>query len=414
MNKTEEFNKNCSRFKETWLQSSSEFCLNMRKISAKEKQEKEQHITDIMEKVSKHMDSFPDNLFKRKRWKHTGEKFMEKLIEQDDLFKLENMSKEMREDFFKTTKVFIKEARCFDETLSLEDISQAIRNVWIVNILQVIIEEKPNFSDAIFGYSMLYPYTDNFLDDITIQEQKKSEFNKKLYKRLKGEAVAAQSSHEEKVFELISCIEGVYHRQSYPKVYESLLLIFEGQVKSLIQQDSKAKETFDKILNISIEKGGSSVLVDGYLIKGTLTPEQEAFCIGYGFFLQLADDLQDLKEDMKNNHETVMTRMAAKEKLDATANKLICFIETLVEDFNMTQKGIKELIKDDCILLVLVAAILNKEYFSEAYIEKIIAYLPFSMPFLEHFKEEMSVKMKGNSLEDNREKMMSIVDEMVG
>ncbi len=41
-----------------------------------------------------------------------------------------------------------------------------------------------------------------------------------------------------------------------------------------------------------------------------MTKEEIEFCIGYGFLLQISDDLQDIKEDLKYNHKTIITEMA--------------------------------------------------------------------------------------------------------
>ena len=49
--------------------------------------------------------------------------------------------------------------------MTLQEIGQAMRNVWIMNISQVLLNVEVKFTNAIFAYSMLYPYTDNILDD---------------------------------------------------------------------------------------------------------------------------------------------------------------------------------------------------------------------------------------------------------
>ena len=46
-----------------------------------------------------------------------------------------------------------------------------------------------------------------------------------------------------------------------------------------------------------MEKGGTSVLADGYLVAGALTPAQAECIFGLGVFLQLRDDLEDVEDD---------------------------------------------------------------------------------------------------------------------
>ena len=86
------------------------------------------------------------------------------------------------------------------------------------------------------------------------------------------------------------------------------------------------------MLSISIEKGGASVLVDGYLVCGELTKEEEVFAYGYGFLLQLCDDLQDVKADLEKNHMTIISQLAGKYHLDKIINKLINIIIDIVDN----------------------------------------------------------------------------------
>ena len=69
-------------------------------------------------------------------------------------------------------------------------------------------------------------------------------------------------------------------------------------------------------MRISVEKGGTSVLADAYLVCGNLDTELSDLMFGFGFVLQLIDDLQDAKEDCNNNHMTVFSQELNKERLD--------------------------------------------------------------------------------------------------
>ena len=44
------------------------------------------------------------------------------------------------------------------------------------------------------------------------------------------------------------------------------------------------------VLGISLEKGGTSVLADGYLVAGSLTRPQAELAFGFGAYLQIVDD----------------------------------------------------------------------------------------------------------------------------
>ena len=69
----------------------------------------------------------------------------------------------MSADFKNSTTEFVNMAREFDAGLSPADLFQACRNVWIMNGLQLLLGLEVKFSPAICAYSLLYPYTDNYL-----------------------------------------------------------------------------------------------------------------------------------------------------------------------------------------------------------------------------------------------------------
>jgi len=273
-----------------------------------------------------------------------------------------------------------------------------MRNVWIVSILQKMKDIDISFNMAVFGYSMLYPYTDNYLDNIDISIEEKKEFNDRFYKRLCGEEIEGRNIHEKQVFKLVECIESIFSRNDYPKVFQGLLLIHEGQVKSLSQQEGISNPYERDMLDISIEKGGASVIVDGYLINGNLTKDEEIFTYGYGFLLQLCDDLQDVGIDYENKHMTIMSQLAEKYSLDNIVNKLINLTINVLDDATCFKgeniKELKKLIKDNCILMIIFAVVMNKNYFSKKYVKEISKYLPFTMQYIENMKGNLRKKFE--------------------
>ena len=78
--------------------------------------------------------------------------------------------------FVEATREFARQARAFDPAIALEDVGQALRNVWIMNSIQMLLERPVAFSPAVFSYSMLYPYTDNYLDDPEVSAAAKDSF----------------------------------------------------------------------------------------------------------------------------------------------------------------------------------------------------------------------------------------------
>ena len=220
---------------------------------------------------------------------------------------------------------FTKKARR-DQRISDDEIFQASRNVAVANILQLMLGQPCETTPALFAYSMLYPYTDNYLDNTAIPMETKLAFNALFGRRLAGEKVKPGNRHEKAIFDLIGIIEGEKGRASMPRTYESLSAIHKAQSKSLELAAIKSPEE-DHVLKVSIEKGGTSVLANGYLVgENELTPRQVRFMFGLGVFLQMVDDLQDLKDDRKSGNTTIFT-LAADNKLalESIANRAISF-----------------------------------------------------------------------------------------
>ncbi|MFZ3106590.1 MAG: hypothetical protein WA105_04330, partial [Candidatus Hydromicrobium sp.] len=140
---------------------------------------------------------------------------------------------------------------------------------------------------SVFAYSMLYPYTDNYLDNPHITSESKTIFSQRFQQRINGEKIVPGNTDEKNIFNLIGMIEEQYERSRYPKVYESLLAINHGQTKSIRLLDTSGSLKETDVLKICIEKGGASVLADGYLVSSSLTESQERFLFGFGAYLQM-------------------------------------------------------------------------------------------------------------------------------
>ncbi len=83
----------------------------------------------------------------------------------------------LSDSYTEATKKFIETGRRFDPNLSMEDIFQACRNVWIINGIQSMMGLPIELAPPVFAYSMLYPYTDNYLDNPHITSESKTIFN---------------------------------------------------------------------------------------------------------------------------------------------------------------------------------------------------------------------------------------------
>jgi hypothetical protein len=231
--------------------------------------------------------------------------------------------------FYESAVAFVRDARAFDPGLPLEHVGQALRNVWIGNSFQMLLGRHVELRPGLFAYSMLYPVTDNWLDDPGVSNHAKRSFNERLGRRLAGLPVCPADGRDAAVGRLVERIEEECPRDLFPSVYASLLAIHDGQMRSLAQQGQTGLADAD-LLDISFRKGGSSVLTDLYLVTDVPQPLEERFAFGYGVFLQLLDDLQDIEADVEAGHETLFTRAARRGPLDEVAGRLACFIDTVL------------------------------------------------------------------------------------
>ena len=228
------------------------------------------------------------------------------------------------EEFTENVAEFARMARRFDPLVSVADIYQAGRNVVTTHLLQLLWGLPVELNPAIFAYSMLYPYSDNYLDDPDLTPDDKLAFSERFRQRLLGKDIQPANANEQRIFALVTMIEEQYERLSYPHVYGSLLAIHQGQTKSLAMLHKAGPYEVD-VLGISLEKGGTSTLADGYLAAGNLTPLQAEFAFGLGAFLQLGDDLEDVLQDQKSGIQTVFTQNAAAWPLDGVTNRTMQF-----------------------------------------------------------------------------------------
>jgi len=278
-------------------------------------------------------------------------------------------------------------ARCFDADLSMADIIQACRNAWTACGLQPLLGAPMALTPSILGYSSLYPYSDNYLDQEEISTEAKLQFSERFRRLLQGEDFFAANKQETALHTLIGVIEGQYPRASYPHVYDCLLAIHRAQEHSIQLQTTGRSHSGDiDVLRVSCGKGGSSVLADACLAYGQLSEEESRFAFEWGVLLQLGDDLQDICEDMRRGSATLFSRGAASGKpLDELAIQLLSFSETVGTRMDRLPNGskvLKELLKKSWRSLIIGAVANSQHFFSAAFLSEAERYSPFRFGFL--------------------------------
>ncbi len=304
----------------------------------------------------------------------------------------------LSDEMVDTTLHFIRKARQFDADLKLEEIFQACRNVWIMNGLQYLLGQNIRLTPSVFAYSMLYPYTDNFVDDATVPKSKKEAFAERFYNRLDNQSVDPANPNEEKIFQLVEMIEEEWPRKSYPEVYNSLLAIHKAQTKSSDLLSNKGELTSEKIFDICANKGGCSVQVDGYLILGNLGEEQKKFLYDHGAYLQILDDLQDVQDDTRQGLLTCFSAAAKESTIDDYTSKTFWLGKKIldsIENLSHSNKTVfLTLMKKSIELFILESVISANSFFSKKYVKAFKDYSPVRVSYLNKHRDLLAAYPK--------------------
>jgi hypothetical protein len=289
-------------------------------------------------------------------------------------------------DFVDLGAEFARQARCFDPRLAMDETFQACRNAWTAGGLQSLLGSPVAITPSILGYSLLYPYSDNYLDSKAVSSGQKRCFSERFCKRLRGEALASGDEHEAAIWAAVGLIETQYPRAEYPQVYESLLAIHRAQEQSVVQE-SRAGDCSDReLLQISFAKGGTSVLADACLVSGQVSANEAELAFDWGAVLQLGDDLEDVRGDLRCGSSTLFTRaVQAHRPLDQLAAQLLNFSEQMATKMNSFPHGsatLKNLLRISWRSIV-VAGIANAaEFFSPEFLDQVESSSPFRFDFL--------------------------------
>lgn len=218
------------------------------------------------------------------------------------------------------TTDFLQKGETYDREIGFNELYKAGRTVWYMIAFQMQLNLPLTLTDSIFGYNMLYPYTDDLVDSNSVSREAKKHFAELFHKRLvlgelhydpqahfngtpsdKDELQLPPSLKEQadrivKIFDMVKFIENDWKRGgSCDGVYMSLGIIHDAQMKSTLQHarpEEQYEPTMEQIEQITAEKGGACIVAAGFLIEGRLTRTKMAYLEYLGFAFQLLDDLQ--------------------------------------------------------------------------------------------------------------------------
>lgn len=376
-------------FEKVWENSSNTAPLFPRLFTDEEKNEREKNYEGFQKKIKELQSRKNAKQFKT----DPGQSFFpmfKGFLETVFDFEKNQLDLILSDEFKNVSKDFFYKAREFGPELKPENIYQGIRNVWIMNGIQLMVGVPVKITPSVFAYSMIYPYSDNLLDDPNTTVKEKREFSRRFNNRLHGEKVLPKGFVEEQLFKLVSYFEQEFSRKEYPLVYESLYAIQKGQTNSLkMLQKNDLPDT--QTTSICFEKGGASVLADGYLVAGELTKEQERALFGYGVYLQLLDDIQDVKEDSLASTKTIFS-CTEKRDLGKYVNQTINFGRTVLDEmkcFPGAKDGkFLELMNRSIETMIIESVGINNSWYTKDYLDFMEKYSPLHFEFIRKKKAQ--------------------------
>ncbi len=374
------------QFTDLWWQSAIDPPALGRRYTAGEQQAREAHLERFRGAVTTEGKSAPRTAEQRQVAKERILAAFRDFARSALDFSDEHLSALLDHGFPEAGQEFAQAARRFDPAIRPADIFQAMRNVWTMNGIQALLDVPIRLTPAMFAYSMLYPYTDNYLDDPAISAAAKRAFNERFAARLAGEHVPATNPQEGRIYDLVAMVEGHFARARFPQVYDSLLAIHRAQCRSIELLRGNTSPYELDVLGISLDKGGTSVLADGYLVAGTLTRAQAEYLFAWGAFVQFMDDLQDVVEDGRDGLATVFSVTAGRWPLDAITNRTFDFGRQVVDRLGCFDapgaEPMKQMMRSTVFRMMVEAVGRAEQHFSRPYVREMEAHSPFRFSFL--------------------------------
>jgi hypothetical protein len=389
----EDLQRSIEKYFELWNSASSGTPILASTYTAGEQRIHEQETDLLLDSMEKDLRNYPVRELQQPAWREHIFTKLRLFARTSFQFPESHCDIIFSDAYLASTKAFVHQGRQFNPKMATEALAQALRNVWVMNCLQLFLGMQPSLTPSVFAYSMLYPYTDNYLDRPNLTIKDKEAACARLRLRLSGEEIIPGDVYEASVFRLVKMIEDEYPRNFFPEVHLSLLAIHEGQIGSIKQQRKSVVLDEEQLMRISVMKGGASVLADGWLVGGKISRDEADFFFGFGIMLQLLDDLQDLHEDRPAGHRTLFTHTASTQRLDSITNRLWAFMHKFLNSANCftSPRGLEltDLIRRNSILLMLRAMAECEDLFSREYLAHMERLSPLSFAFLRDRSKEI-------------------------
>ena len=350
--------------RELWNSSGSSSLSIGRRFTAVQQATAARRCADLLDDLETHLAQYPHAAGRQDQWRQSA---FSKLREfAGSCLKYSHLEQELlfQPSFQQVTCDFVAQAHVFNPSLGTAELFQALRNVWIMNSVQMLLGQQVRLTPSVFAYSMLYPCTDNFLDDAAKSVCEKQALNAWIESRITHGKTDGDFPDLDRLFALI---ESEHPRSSSQAVCDSLLAIQHAQRRSMAQHVAQLDSR--DLLSLSIAKGGTSVMAHGYLVNGHVSECQAEFLFGFGVVLQLLDDLQDLRSDLTHEHWTTFSSAASQgQMIDELVIRLLRSLDYVLAGIDCFQSRLggtfRKMIWRNCVLLLLAAVAHLEEFCS--------------------------------------------------
>lgn len=222
----------------------------------------------------------------------------------------------------------IKDIDYPDNLILNNDKSILMTFVWIImGIWWQSLTTKIEYTSSLCFICLAYIYVDHYFDDNTIQKKNKKIFAEYCYKRLFTQ-VEPYDVYSSKINKIMTMMEENYSKEKYLLTYNRLVYLYSIEMKSMKMQ-SKMSISDNEFLQLTIEKGYSTLDTVLYLIyinnSEEIDQHKQNFFSLFGLYIQMADDLVDLKNDLKQKNYTYLAKLVYSKSLtniDFYVNKI--------------------------------------------------------------------------------------------
>lgn len=318
-----------------------------------------------------------------KRYAQLLREELKTFVETECLFYLrDNVPPSSLNNFEEKFLFFIEKTKSFDGRIGSAELWQALRNYLIYCVIQLMEGRALDTRDTIFAFSLLYPYTDNFIDSCRRTKKEKENFNNLVRMTILEKDIKPKNRSEKKTKSLLQTALDEYEGCAKKKEQtKSLLMDMQDAQENSMNQKSEKKKTltYEQILELSVNKGCYSVVID-YLFAMDLetdkiTDNELEFYLAFGLMLQLVDDIQDISEDMGKS-QTLMTLAKNEKELEDATNKLFHFTHTYMTRYLSKNQKIQDFFVPLAELAVLSAIMRSSKYYSKEYLQGLKKHFP--------------------------------------